>query len=563
MSEPSIFQKEEELLEFGAHFMEEFGPDTAASSLCPHGHASGCRNHDTFYEAFKRVYTNYKKLFRQTTRLIRLSDRQQLKLDTANQSLQQSQKQLKIRNEFIRSIFSRYMSDEVVESILETPEGLRMGGEKKEVTVMMSDLRGFTAISETFPAETVVTIVNLYLEVMTEIIFKYQGTINGFFGDGILILFGAPISREDDAKRAVACALEMQRAMPKINANNQERGYPKLNMGIGIHTGAVVAGNIGSKKRSHYTVMGSVVNLAARIESYSVGGQILISETTLKSCDSLLRIDDCIHVTPKGIDNTITLHQVSAIGGKYDIQITDQGKVIYQELIPTLPVRFALLSGKHTGTSDHSGEICSLSDSGAKIKVEAPIAPFTNLKIDMYHHNRQMAQALAGKVVHGGSAENPLIEVTFTFVPSEAQKLFQEILKHKGIVPTQQADPAAAVPDLEPASKAQKSRSSVRRNSSEQIILPIKMEDGRVLNTEVSDFSLDGMFLKTGLQKPPGSGTGGSFDMVIHDQPHSFAFEVLHTYQNGIGIRISRDHDIYSVALLDGAFGKFLPDDPK
>src|SRR5579883_3433245 len=176
----------------------------------------------------------------------------------------------------MRRTFGRYLTDEVVASLLETPGGLTLGGERRKVTILISDLRGFSAISERLPPEQVVTILNLYLGTMSDTITRYSGTINEFIGDGIFVMFGAPIYREDDSERAVACAIAMQSAMVEVNRQNQQLGLPALEMGIGIHTGEVVDGNIGSQRRAKYTVIGNHVNLAARIESYTVGGQILI-----------------------------------------------------------------------------------------------------------------------------------------------------------------------------------------------------------------------------------------------------------------------------------------------
>src|SRR5205823_1121617 len=122
--------------------------------------------------------------------------------------------------------------------------GLDFGGQKKIVTIMMSDLRGFAAFSDTLPPETIVKLLNNYLSEMTTVIQKYNGTIDEFIGDAILAIFGAPFQRPDDAERAVACALEMQLAMPRVNAWNAEHGLPQLEMGLGINTGEVVAGNI-------------------------------------------------------------------------------------------------------------------------------------------------------------------------------------------------------------------------------------------------------------------------------------------------------------------------------
>ncbi len=199
-----------------------------------------------------------------------------------NRSLEQS-------NQFIRKTFGRYMSDEVVESILDTPEGLSLGGEQKLVTVMMSDLRGFTAICERLTPEEVISMLNMYLETMTEVILKYKGTIIEFLGDGILALFGAPVTRDDDAQRAVACVLEMQLLMPTVNARFREKGFEEVTMGCGLNTGQVVAGNIGSNLRSKYGIVGNAINLAGRIESFTVGGQVLVSESTIQACNAKLQ----------------------------------------------------------------------------------------------------------------------------------------------------------------------------------------------------------------------------------------------------------------------------------
>ncbi|OUL20942.1 adenylate/guanylate cyclase domain-containing protein [Nostoc sp. 106C] len=201
----------------------------------------------------------------------------------------------------IRKTFGRYLTNEVVANLLENPDGLKLGGERRKITILTSDLRGFTAISERLPAEEVIKIINLYLGYMADAIAQYQGTIDEFMGDGILVLFGAPTAREDDAIRAIACAVAMQLAMEPVNETMQQLGLPLLEMGIGINSGEVVVGNIGSEKRSKYGIVGGQVNLTYRIESYSLGGQILISESTFKEVGSLLRIDEQKTVQPKGV----------------------------------------------------------------------------------------------------------------------------------------------------------------------------------------------------------------------------------------------------------------------
>src|SRR5262249_22755747 len=140
------------------------------------------------------------------------------------------------------------------------------------------DLRGFTALAERLSPEEVVDYLNAYFERMVELILRYRGTINEIMGDGILVIFGAPTSGDDDAERAVACAVEMQIAMDRFAADRRQQGLATAEMGIGLHTGRVVVGNIGSARRTKYAAVGTAVNLAARVESYTTGGQILISE---------------------------------------------------------------------------------------------------------------------------------------------------------------------------------------------------------------------------------------------------------------------------------------------
>ncbi|MFQ5518944.1 MAG: adenylate/guanylate cyclase domain-containing protein, partial [Mariprofundus sp.] len=230
---------------------------------------------------------------------------------------------LKLRSayRFIRDTFGRYLSEEIVDTLVDSPQGLNLGGEKRHLTIMMADLRGFTSIGERLPAETVVDRINIFLGQMTEVIQKHQGTIDEFIGDAILSIFGAPVQREDDALRAVKCAVEMQLTMDDVNREYAKRGYPAVQMGIGINTGQVIVGNIGSKKRTKYGVVGRVVNTTSRIESYTIGGQILVSDSTLADCKDLLRIDDQMQVMPKGLSEEITIYDIGGVQGDESLQL--------------------------------------------------------------------------------------------------------------------------------------------------------------------------------------------------------------------------------------------------
>lgn len=222
--------------------------------------------------------------------------------------------QVAIRNRFIRETFGRYLSNEVVATLLESPTGLEIGGEKRKITMMMADLRGFTSLSERLAPERVVEILNRYFGTMVKIITRHQGTIDEFIGDAIFVLFGAPVRKADDAGRAVACAVEMQRMMASVNEQNRSDGLPEIEMGIGLHTGEVVVGNIGSPERMKYGVVGSHVNLTSRIQSHTIGGQILISEAVRREVGLRLRLGTEMQVRAKGFDQPIVLSEVLGVG---------------------------------------------------------------------------------------------------------------------------------------------------------------------------------------------------------------------------------------------------------
>ncbi|NQX88397.1 MAG: response regulator [Halioglobus sp.] len=224
---------------------------------------------------------------------------------------EQYRQQLERNEKFIRATFGRYLSDEIVTDILERPEGLELGGDLRRVSIMMSDIRGFTTLSENLAPSQVVTLLNRYLGTMTDIIMAHHGTIDEFIGDAILAVFGAPQRGCDDEDRAVQCALAMQAAMLEINTINEAEGFPKLHTGIAINTGDVIAGNIGSERRSKYGFVGHAMNVTSRIEDVTAGGEIQISDSTLKALKRRYAIGLSREITVKGIDEALLIHQVS------------------------------------------------------------------------------------------------------------------------------------------------------------------------------------------------------------------------------------------------------------
>jgi adenylate cyclase len=217
-------------------------------------------------------------------------------------------------------VFGTYLTDDVVETILESPEGMTLGGERREITILMTDIRGFTTLSSQLDAGTVVKIVNNFLAKMTEVILRHGGTIDEFIGDAVLVLFGAPRPLEDHARRAVACAIEMQHAMDEVNRLNRESGLAEVAAGIAVNTGEVIVGNIGSERRMKYGVVGHHVNYTARIGNYAKGGEILVSDRTREVCGEIIELGGDMRVQPKGFDYEVQLHFVQGIGGQYGLK---------------------------------------------------------------------------------------------------------------------------------------------------------------------------------------------------------------------------------------------------
>jgi adenylate cyclase len=270
---------------------------------------------------------------------------------TLSTLLSRTSEDLEKSSELIKKMFGRYLSTEVMNSLLEDPSALELGGEKRMVTIMMTDLRGFTALSERLKPEQVVQMLNSYFEVMVEVILQYNGTINEIIGDALLVIFGAPQEMSDRAQRAIACAIEMQNAMTKVNEQNRAQGLPELEMGIGLNETEVIVGNIGSSKRSKYAVVGSGVNMTSRIESYTVGGQILISESVRQEVGEILRIDAQQEVLPKGADTPLKIYEVGGIAGHYNLALEAKDPALVT-LMREIPLRYTVLEGKDVGEKE-------------------------------------------------------------------------------------------------------------------------------------------------------------------------------------------------------------------
>jgi adenylate cyclase len=278
---------------------------------------------------------------------------------------------------FIRDTFGRYVSDEIVNSLLENPRGLELGGERRRVSILMADMRGFSALADTLPPEQVVALLNNYLEVMMKVIARHGGTIDEIIGDAILALFGAPIQRADDARRAVECAVDMQLAVPLVNQRNTLKGLPAVEIGIGIDTGDVVAGNIGSRQRAKYGIVGAHVNATARIESYTVGGQVLISNATRLDAGPDVQVGAEMEIELKGSNALVSVFSVAGIGGERGLVLPELPSA--SGVAVDLPVRFSTAE-EPTG---RLGAVIRLSQTEAEIAFDGRPEPGSWIRLEI------------------------------------------------------------------------------------------------------------------------------------------------------------------------------------
>jgi adenylate cyclase len=252
----------------------------------------------------------------------------------------------------------------------------------REVTILLTDLRGFTSISEAYPTGVVLDLLNRYLARMIEIVLRNQGTIDKFMGDAIMVLFGAPYSQRDDVKHALTCALEMQIAMDEINAYHKNLGTPELFMGIGINTGTVTAGLLGSALHSEYTVIGDEVNLASRIETFSLRGQVLISQSTFDRCRDFVTASKPMKVFVKGKAKPVNLYEVLAIPS-LGLELPRREIRKSPRVVVDIPFTWQLVVNKIVTPQVHHGVMKDISYHGILAEMEQQIAPHSDVKMGL------------------------------------------------------------------------------------------------------------------------------------------------------------------------------------
>src|SRR5215207_2166710 len=214
------------------------------------------------------------------------------------------------REEVARANYSRFLPEYVVKQMLENPESFKLGGVSQTITILFADIRGFTRMSEHAPPEKIVNLLNRYFSAMTDIIFAHGGTLDKYLGDGLMALFGAPTATPDDASNALNAAVAMQRRLMAINRELRDEGFAEIGVGMGLHTGDVIVGYIGSERRSEYTAIGDAVNTSSRLESNALGGEILISDATAKAAHSRYKLKPREPIMVKNRQQPVNLWEV-------------------------------------------------------------------------------------------------------------------------------------------------------------------------------------------------------------------------------------------------------------
>ncbi|KQP21995.1 adenylate/guanylate cyclase domain-containing protein [Pseudorhodoferax sp. Leaf267] len=303
---------------------------------------------------------------------------------------------------------------------------VQLSVEQREVTILVADLRGFTALTATQPAGTIVTMLNLCLSRLSEVVFRYEGTIDKFSGDSLTVLFGAPTSREDDVLRALCCAVEMQQAMLELNNHYLRRQMPELHLGIGVNTGQVMAGRFGSAAYSEYAVIGNQVSLASRIESFSMRGQVLISENTYARSNGVASATEPKDVFVAGKSLPVQVRELIAIASRR-LKVPRQEFRRSHRVEVRVPCRFRMLEDGRPVGEPQRALIRDVGYHGLLLELERPLAHQVEVSLDFdltlvdYHVGD--IRAKIAKVKREG--EHLLAGLEFTAISAETNAKIQ------------------------------------------------------------------------------------------------------------------------------------------
>jgi adenylate cyclase len=315
---------------------------------------------------------------------------------------------LEQRNRYLREVFGKYVNEDVVDQLLQSPTGPVLGGERRRLTVLMADIRGFTRLADELPADQVVTVLNNYLHVATEHILGHGGTINEILGDGLLVFFGAPIADPDAPSHAVAAAVDLQLAMADLNQRHRKAGLPELAVGIAIHTGDAIVGTVGSQSRMKYAAVGSTLNLVGRIEEQARGGQILISADTYRLVDELVSVTGHFPVRLKGLDEPVALYAVRGIAGDLERHLPSTGTTWREPLAGETAMTLRRVVENRVGEAVEA-VLLAIGPGGARVRTPLMLAPLDEVTMTL------AGRTMAGQVTECGVSDDGQWELTIAY----------------------------------------------------------------------------------------------------------------------------------------------------
>lgn len=236
------------------------------------------------------------------------------------------------KKEILKGVFNRYVSPHVADEIFKDPETIRLGGDRREVTVLFADIRGFTSISRRMEPEEIVELLNRYFTLLTEIIFRFEGTVDKFIGDAVMSVFGSPIKSATHLEQGIKAAMAIKKAVEVVNKMRITSGELALHMGVGIDSGEVIVGNMGSLMRMEYTAVGDTVNMASRLTDLAKGGDILISEGVYNAVRGNVTAERLSGVAIKGVDQSVTLYNIKDLSSSWNREVDSIVSLAIMEL---------------------------------------------------------------------------------------------------------------------------------------------------------------------------------------------------------------------------------------
>jgi len=289
--------------------------------------------------------------------------------------------------------------------------------EQREVSILFADLRGFTALGAAWPADAVIDVLNRFLAAMSDTVIEHHGSVHKFLGDALMAVFGAPQASQDHALQALCCAARMQRGMDAINAGNRARGLPDVYCGIGVNTGTVMAGWLGSPRHREYSVVGDAVNLASRIESFSLRGQVLLGESTWTLAHEHMETGEPSEVLLKGQPQPVRVYELLAIP-QHRLAVARRDLRRSQRVRVRLPFTYQLLEGKIVHAELRAGIVHDIGYQGLLAELYGPVAAYTDIRlsVDLAPFGHRAAD-IYGKVLQLSERDGALFAaVEFTSV---------------------------------------------------------------------------------------------------------------------------------------------------